>query len=284
MALIHLSLHAVPGVLIRAADTAGSGGIADPARVLADWTRRDRQRASGFAWSRVFGTAVSIGLHLAALALMVGAAAPDLPVALGESDIEVLDIEFLPSAPESVPVAPATPVVEPRPVVAKAPLILTAPPPPLEIPPAASDPEPVMLAAPAIETLAEPLPIATAAAPASPPDAMPAPAPARPLTARGKRAQSQYLRELMSWLARHRVYPVEAKKRKLEGVVQVRFAIDRDGHLLSATVHRSAGADLLDQAALDVLRRADPMPKFPKALDRDRLRVTLPIDFSLITD
>lgn len=276
--LIHLSLHADTVTPAPPAPTAGEG--VDPAAALVDWTRRDRTAEAGFDGRRVLGLAASIALHLAALALLIGAAAPDAPLALGESEVDALEIEFLPPAPP--PPVPAPPPVmappEPRPVTPEPP---SAPPRPV-VEPMLS--EPVEAAAVVeVPVVAEPPPVA-AEAPAMPAETAPPPAPEPPLDARGKRAQSQYLRELMAWLARHRVYPAEAKKQKLEGVVQVRFAIDRDGRLLSAAVHRSAGAELLDQAALDVLRRAEPMPKFPKALARSRLSVTLPIDFSLITD
>lgn len=273
--LIHLSLHADAATPLPPAPAAGEG--VDPAAALADWSRRERADGTGFDGRRVLALAASIALHLAALALLIGAAAPDSPLALGESEVDALEIEFLPPAPSTpVPPPPAMAKPEARPVVSEPPRV---PPPPVVEP---MRPEPVetvaLVEAPVV---AEPPPIATEAPPA---ETAPTPAPEPSLDARGKRAQSQYLRELMAWLARHRVYPAEAKKQKLEGVVQVRFAIDRDGRLLSATVHRSAGAELLDQAALDVLRRAEPMPKFPKALARSRLNVTLPIDFSLITD
>ncbi len=279
--LLHLCLHVDPGAVHGAGRSAGRDET-DPAAALALWVRRETAARHGLDGQRVAGVAASIALHVAALALLVGAAAPHLPTSLGESEVDALEIEFLPAAPEPVPVAPA-PAVQPKPAMAESLRVETvqAPTPPMQT--AVPEPEPVTTP----EAVPEPMPVPPTAPPVAaqmPAESAAAPAPDRPLTARGKRAQSQYLRELMLWLARHRVYPAEAKKHKLEGVVQVRFAIDRDGHLLSAVVHRSAGIELLDAAALDVLRRADPRPKFPKALERSRLSVTLPIDFSLITD
>ena len=277
--LFHFCLHVDPAV--HASERfARHDGPTDPAAALANWVRNDSTATQGLNGSRIASVTIGIGLHVAAFALLIGAATPNLPIALGESEVDALEIEFLPPASEPLPVAPAPPVVQPAPVIVQTPRIVTLAPPTVANPPTVLAPE-----AAATETIPEPVsapPVTAAAAPQS--SAESAPAPERPLTTRGKRAQSQYLRELMLWLARHRVYPAEARKQKLEGVVQVRFSIDRDGHLLSASVHRSAGIELLDTAALDVLRRADPMPKFPKALERNRLSVTLPIDFSLITD
>ncbi|MBL0042523.1 MAG: energy transducer TonB [Xanthomonadales bacterium] len=278
--LVHLSLHVEAAWPFPPATAPVAGDGEDPAAALAGWSRRPPAvTANGLNGPRVLGLSASIALHLLALALLLGAADPERPTALGESEVDALEIEFLQPAPEPVPVAPAPPAAQPKPVVADVPRVETRTPaePDVRLPLPEAVPEPVPT--PPLVAAVTPQP-PSAYAPASPP----LPAPDRPLTARGKRAQSQYLRELMLWLARHRVYPAAAKKQKLEGIVQVRFAIDRDGHLLSAAVHRSAGIELLDAAALDVLRRADPMPKFPKALERSRLSVTLPIDFSLITD
>ena len=67
------------------------------------------------------------------------------------------------------------------------------------------------------------------------------------------------------------------------GIVEMLRDILRDE--TARTARHDVKVELLGvDAALDVLRRADPMPKFPKALERSRLSVTLPIDFSLITD
>lgn len=240
-------------------------------------------------WLRVIGLSGSIVLHVLLGALLISAAGPNWKEALGASDVEALEIEWLaaPAKPIALP-APTPPVARVEPPVATLPPPVHRPepdPPPV---PEVQIPEPVVAEAVPVE----PMPPVLAESPPSPPvtevvetTAQPvAPAPEAPLTARGKRAQQEYLRELMRWLARHRVYPDAAKKQKLEGVAQVRFAIDRDGNLLEARIKHGSGSPLLDQAALDVLQRANPMPAFPKALERRRLSVTLPIDFSLISD
>lgn len=129
----------------------------------------------------------------------------------------------------------------------------------------------------------EPNPLAPAELAAAAP--APASAPPRPpLSRRARQAQDAYLRELMAWLLRHRVYPDQAKKDKAQGVVQVRFSIDRSGHVLASAVHRGIGYPPLEQAALDVLARADPLPPLPRSLPMQKLTVTLPIEFSLRTE
>ena len=105
-----------------------------------------------------------------------------------------------------------------------------------------------------------------------------------PLTTSQKRDQQEYLVELMGWLARHRVYPPELKKAKVQGVAKVRFTIQRDGRISNASVAQTSGDARLDAAALNVLTRANPGPKFPRKLPRDSFTLTLPIEFSLITE
>jgi len=96
-------------------------------------------------------------------------------------------------------------------------------------------------------------------------------------------AARDYFRELMAWLARHKAYPVKAKKAKHQGVVTLEFAIERSGRVLSARVKKGSGYAALDQAALDMVARANPVPAIPDALARERLSLAIPIEFSLIT-
>ncbi|MGE0483220.1 MAG: energy transducer TonB [Gammaproteobacteria bacterium] len=97
------------------------------------------------------------------------------------------------------------------------------------------------------------------------------------------RAARDYFRALMAWLARHKAYPVAAKQRKHQGVVTLAFTIARDGRVQSARVERGSGHAELDQAALDMLAAASPVPAIPDALGRDTLSLAIPIEFSLIT-
>lgn len=96
-------------------------------------------------------------------------------------------------------------------------------------------------------------------------------------------AARDYFRDLMAWLARHKAYPVAAKKAKHQGVVTLEFAIERSGRVLSARIKKGSGYPALDQAALDMVERANPVPAIPDKLARDHLRLAIPIEFSLIT-
>jgi len=93
-----------------------------------------------------------------------------------------------------------------------------------------------------------------------------------------------YFGQLMGWLNQHKRYPTELKKKKIEGVVIVRFSIDHEGRLLSSEIKKSSGHPRLDDAALQMLADASPMPAIPESLSRQRLTLEIPVEYSLITN
>ena len=69
--------------------------------------------------------------------------------------------------------------------------------------------------------------------------------------------------------------PDEARRRRLEGQVVISVAIRRDGTVERAEVVDSSGQPLLDQAALRIVRLAEPYPPLPATAEEvDVLHVT----------
>lgn len=97
-----------------------------------------------------------------------------------------------------------------------------------------------------------------------------------------RRERDAYIKALMAALLQQRTYPAAARKAREQGVVHVRFTIDRDGQVLSSNVRRGAGV-LLDAAALEVLQRAAPLPPIPASMGKQSLTITVPIEYSLTT-
>ncbi|MFH0799111.1 MAG: TonB family protein, partial [Pseudomonadota bacterium] len=58
-------------------------------------------------------------------------------------------------------------------------------------------------------------------------------------------------------------YPQIARSRRIEGAPRVTFAIGEDGSVKSAGVATSCGEALLDEAAVEAVRRAAPLPFYP---------------------
>ncbi len=63
------------------------------------------------------------------------------------------------------------------------------------------------------------------------------------------------------------------------GLVQITFVIDPSGNVLSARLAGTSGDPALDRLALEVARRASPVPAPPPAFARARMPINLPIRF-----
>lgn len=95
---------------------------------------------------------------------------------------------------------------------------------------------------------------------------------------------SDFYAALKAWLNQHKEYPAELKKQKKQGVVVLEFSINKNGEVMTAIVQKSSGVPLMDQAALDMLAKANPVPPLPDSMNRDRVSLRMPIEYSLITD
>lgn len=103
----------------------------------------------------------------------------------------------------------------------------------------------------------------------------------------GKKGNAvSYINDINRWLLKHQRYPASAKKEKQEGTVRLAFTIDRNGHVLKRSIAESSGYPSLDQAALDMIDAASPLPAVPSDIfpNRETLPLVKPIDFKLITN
>lgn len=100
---------------------------------------------------------------------------------------------------------------------------------------------------------------------------------------KAKAAEVNYFALVSAHLNRRKTYPAEARKAMQQGVVTVRFTVQRDGSVSGVSIKRSSGHTLLDQATLDLMQRVAPLPKFPKSMARDIVTLSLPIEYSLRT-
>ncbi len=74
-------------------------------------------------------------------------------------------------------------------------------------------------------------------------------------------------------------YPALAMRQSQEDDVGVLLTLDRGGRLLDAQLQSSRGFELLNDAALDAVRRAAPFPKAPSDISGDPIRVSVIIRF-----
>ena len=78
-------------------------------------------------------------------------------------------------------------------------------------------------------------------------------------------AYAAYLRQWVDRVERvgNLNYPDEARRRQLAGELVISVAIRRDGSVERADIIRSSGTPLLDDAALNIARLAEPYPPLP---------------------
>lgn len=258
---------------------------------------------------------LSGALHVGAMALYLSEGVPRMGAAMdaGENGVEI-DLGLagsyadsveqsageLEQPPEEALPEPEPEIPEPPPEVARPqePVVEESPIPELETTTAAVDEKTVVVAKasepPEREvTEADPQPETPVKNVNKPERQKPAEAKAsRQATGRANSRRSggsvgdpkSYFGQLMGWLNQHKRYPTELKKKKTEGVVIVRFSIDRQGRLLSSEIKKSSGHPRLDDAALQMLADASPMPAIPESLSRQRLTLEIPVEYSLITN
>ncbi|HDS1648346.1 TPA: energy transducer TonB [Stenotrophomonas maltophilia] len=225
--------------------------------------------------------AITVGIHLLPLLLLVHwvAAPPTLPPP--EQDVRISLRLLAPAAPPQ-PVEERQAEQPSQAQQARAAQPRKSPPPPApthapegelaasEI--AGAGRQPTQVAPPAAAADARPAPASITAAPPAP-DAPPA-------DVQAGAASDQWEARLMARLERYRYYPSSARSRRQQGTSWVRASIDRDGRLLALRLEQSSGQSLLDDAALQTFRRAQPLPRIPDEMKAPQ-ELVVPVEYYL---
>lgn len=95
-----------------------------------------------------------------------------------------------------------------------------------------------------------------------------------------KRAQEQYLWQVMRRISQFPYVPKETGPVRTSGTVLARVTISRDGRLLDVAIERSSGLTSLDHGVMDTIRRASPYPPLPADITGDRHTFQLPVSFN----
>ena len=177
-------------------------------------------------------------------------------------------------------------VVNPPPVLPE--------PPPKPAPPPRPAPDPIVQEAPPEKPAPEPEPeppppeprqVEREPAPAPQPEAAPEivqPSPPEvSTTPLDETAMARYEQLLIAWLEKHKKYPRRAKRLRIEGEGSLRILIDRTGRTLQVALEERTGNRLLDKAALEMTRRADPFPPMPENDPRQEMEFIVPVSFVL---
>jgi protein TonB len=91
----------------------------------------------------------------------------------------------------------------------------------------------------------------------------------------------KYQQAVLRHIGRYQRYPIAARKNHLQGTVQASVSMRRDGSLLDVWVEKSSGVIILDNEAIETIRRAQPLPPIPSELpDAINIHVSLAFDLS----
>jgi len=243
------------------------------------------------------GVAASVALH-AVLLFAVAGAHPSLrwqevapsPLVARLVAVEPAAEPPKPEAKIEPPRRPAPPAKvsapepERAPVVAEQPRVVPEPAPVVmaRSEPAASEEEPSASTAPvAAAATIEPRPAPLRAEPRGLALARPPEPPAPRIERPDPGTIAQYRGALISAARRYKVYPRVAIDNNWEGRVQVRMVIGAAGSIASMQVTASAGYQVLDAQALDMIRKAWPEAQLPANLRGREFAVDVPVIFSL---
>lgn len=92
---------------------------------------------------------------------------------------------------------------------------------------------------------------------------------------------NRYAAQLTAALRRRLRYPDVARGEGISGVATIRFTLERSGRIVSASLVRSTGSAVLDQAALVAAKPGSNLPAAPEAVPQQLLTFAVPLRFDL---
>ncbi|MGC2774885.1 MAG: TonB family protein, partial [Bradyrhizobium sp.] len=160
-------------------------------------------------------------------------------------------------------------------------LVLPPPPPPKPLEAAPPQTKPV-----AVPERAERRPVEKERVerkPAPKPAAAPASRPSRVASAPNpgddsvgaREGQASWNAEVVAHIRRYVAYPSDGNG--ASGTAIVNVVIDRNGRLVSRRLAGSSGSPVLDRAALSIIERAAPFPRFPPVMKQAQESRTVPL-------
>lgn len=88
-----------------------------------------------------------------------------------------------------------------------------------------------------------------------------------------------YFKSVQRKIRAYQQYPNTADKQLLEGDVSLRFRIRNDGTISTPLITKSSGNEILNQAALDIVLSAAPLPVPPIDYFSNGLDFEIPMQF-----
>ena len=92
---------------------------------------------------------------------------------------------------------------------------------------------------------------------------------------------ADYLHTVRMMIESNKRYPLDARRRQIQGRVVVRFVIETDGRVTNVTLAKKSRYPLLDEAATASVRDSSPFPKPPSDLFDGPIPLEISIVFEL---
>jgi protein TonB len=94
-------------------------------------------------------------------------------------------------------------------------------------------------------------------------------------------ALERYKYELRLFLDSRKIYPETARRLSQTGTVVVRFKIAANGEIADVILEKPAGSEVLNKAALDLVKRAEKFKPLPQETKLQELKLSFPIEYIL---
>ncbi len=97
----------------------------------------------------------------------------------------------------------------------------------------------------------------------------------------GEKAMLRYQDTVKQAIESNRYYPMRAQRMRLEGVVELAFAINANGSSRNIRVIKSSGSKFLDAQAMDTIGKSSPFRPLPKEIAKSSVDIRVAVVFSL---
>lgn len=92
--------------------------------------------------------------------------------------------------------------------------------------------------------------------------------------------ETRYVYELRKLLERKKIYPSMAKSMGQEGIVMVKFTLDRNGKIIELAVEKESHK-LLNESAAKLIRSIEGLKPFPPEIAKSTWTLSVPVEYSL---
>lgn len=97
-----------------------------------------------------------------------------------------------------------------------------------------------------------------------------------------KALKNRYLAKIRLIIEKHKKYPRIAQRMHQEGIVKVRFTIDKNGKIKNIMLVKKCSYSRLNKAGISTLKKIGRFKPIPKELHKSFLTLTVPIKYKII--